>query len=133
MGWETYDETRTCGSLGVPRTSRNVAEIPVIGTVTIPANTVWEVIHMQGRESLASGDAWTAFLRDADDTSIIYARICGLSGAQVTKGNDASPLASTIGPFTEDKTLQAVCATLVTAEPGAVTCTALFRLLQSYD
>ena len=135
MGWKVTKETLTCGSLGIPQTTPAPAGSfsPAIGTVTIPANTVWEVVFIYAREQSAAGfgsNPWAAYLRDSAQTTNIYAKVfVDNTGADIYRTNNESPISQTIGPFTEDKTLEAVGWT----SSGARVVTGLFRLLQSYD
>lgn len=131
MSWETKTETLTCGTLGSSQASAAEAASNPLGTVTIPANTTWEVTLIQSR-SWVGGGLGRLVLRDSATTTNIYATIVVPALGQVSKSNNGSPIASTIGPFTEDVTLELILFSIGGGFSLAIN-SGIARLTQSYD
>ena len=113
----------------------------VAGTVTIPANSTWEITRFYEQHSVASGIGVTMDLittAEVGSGGEPYAELQTLGGATVNASevlsNNGYPIGRTVGPFEEDTTLsinlsaeaQVFAGTTVTVH------TVVLRLDQSY-
>ena len=122
-------ETRFAGGNTAVQTPNPGGTVRVGSTVTIPANTSWEVTSINIVHTVGANPGQLV-LRDTVTTTLVYAQVDTNGVGDTMVSDSGNPIGDKIGPFTEEKTLEV--ALIADAAANQVTASGIARIQQIY-